>query len=113
MEALVYPIMNALLRTIQVSALALLLQGCTATEWAKSGADNATVQGDLNECREVALRRAPPPVIASGSADPRSDPARGFGGMSPASASNERHVAEQEEIRRCMLKRGYEMRRTS
>ena len=92
-----------------LAAIALLAHGCAQMQWSKPGADAATLARDQNECRGEALRRGPPPVTGVGSADARTDGSRP-GVMSPGQGSNERFVAENEEMRRCMLKRGYELK---
>lgn len=91
------------------AAIVLIVQGCTSMQWAKPGADAAAVARDQNDCRSAALRRANPTVAGSGSPDARTDGGRPAV-MAPAYGSNERFVAEHEEIRRCMLQRGYELR---
>ncbi len=92
-------------------AIALLAQGCAQMQWTKDGADAATVARDQNECRVQALRRAPPPVAGMGSPDARTGPGRPVV-MAPAS-SNERFVAEHEEMSRCMQQRGYALKPAS
>ena len=88
--------------------LATLVQGCSSNmQWTKPGADPSAVARDSEQCREVALRRATIPVAPAGSSEAMSD--RRTGGLSTSGGSNERFVAEQEEVRRCMLKRGYQL----
>ena len=78
-------------------------------QWTKPGADAAMVARDQDECRGQALGRANPPAVPAGSADARTDGIR-TGAMSQTAGSNERFVAEHEEIRRCMLRRGYQLK---
>jgi hypothetical protein len=92
------------------AALAILsAQGCSGLNWTKPGADANTISRDLDDCRAVALGRATPPVAPAGSSEATTDGGRP-GAMRPAAGSNERFVAEHEEVRRCMLKRGYELK---
>lgn len=91
-----------------VLAAAVLLQGCAQMQWTKPGADAATIARDQNECRSVALGRAAPTVAGRGGPDSRTDGGRSPV-MAPAQGSNERFVAENEEVRRCMLQRGYQL----
>src|SRR5687767_10290155 len=91
---------------------ALLAQGCAQMQWTKPGADAATIARDQDQCRAQALRRGAPPVAGVGSPDARTDGGRP-GVMAPAQGSNERFVAEHEEMRRCMLQRGYELKPAS
>ena len=90
-------------------AVALLANGCGQMQWSKPGADAAAIANDQDQCRSQALRRGPPPISGVGSADARSDGGRP-GVMAPVQGSNECFVAENEEMRRCMLQRGYELK---
>lgn len=91
------------------AVIALIAQGCTSLQWTKPGADAAAIARDQDDCRASALRRANPTIAGPGSPDARTDGGRPVV-MAPAHGSNERFVAEHEEVRRCMLKRGYELR---
>ena len=88
------------------AAIALTLAGCAEMQWARSGADTATVSRDLDACRAVALRSGAPPAVPAGSLEAASDSGRPRA-IQPAAGSNERFVAEQEAVRRCMVERGY------
>ena len=99
---------NALCAAI-LAAAALLMQGCAEMRWTKPGADAPAVARDQDECRVQALRRGPPPVAGVGNPDARTDGSRS-GGMTTAQGSNERFIAENEEMRRCMLQRGYQLK---
>ena len=94
-----------------LTAAALLAAGCAQMQWTKPGADAATIARDQDECRSQALR-ATPPVAGARSPDARSDGTRPPV-MAPAQGSNERFVAEHEEMRRCMLQRGYQLKPAS
>ena len=93
------------------AVIVLAAQGCASGQWVKPGADAATVSRDTEECRKLALRRATAPVAPAGSAAARTDGGR-VGALTPAVGSNERFVNEHEDIRRCMLGKGYELRRS-
>ena len=104
--------MKALQRAAAAAVIALIVQGCSSNmQWSKPGADAPMVARDQDECRAVALGANRPAAPAS-SPDARSDGMR-TGAMSQTAGSNERFVAEHEEIRRCMLRRGYQLRPTS
>ena len=91
-----------------LATVALLVNGCGQMQWVKPGADAAAIARDQDQCRSQALRRGAPPVSGVGSPDVRTDGGRP-GVMAPAQGSNERFVAENEEMRR-MLQRGYELK---
>lgn len=91
-----------------ILATALLAAGCAQMQWTKPGADAGAVTRDLNECRSIALGRAAPTVAGRAAPDTRSDGGRPPV-MAPAQGSNQRFVAEHEEVRRCMLQRGYQL----
>ena len=99
--------MKSALRAATLAAVALTA-GCAEMRWTKAGADAAAVARDQDECRAQALRRGPPPVAGVGSPDARTDGSRPAG-MTTAQGSNERFIAENEEMRRCMLQRGYQL----
>ena len=88
------------------AAIALLASGCATKNWTKPGADAATVSRDLDACRAGALGGAA--VAPSGSSEAITE--RGRPATQPTAGSNERFLAEHEAARRCMLKRGYELR---
>ena len=89
------------------AAVVLLAAGCAEMQWSRPGADAALVARDQDECRAQALQRAIPSVAARGTPDARTSmpgtPPQGQG-------SSDRFVAEHEEMRRCMLQRGYELK---
>ena len=95
-----------------LATIALLAQGCADMQWSKAGADAAMVARDQDECRAVALGRAGPPVAGRTSLEARTDGGRPPV-MTPAQGSNERFVAEHEEVRRCMIERGYTLKPAS
>ena len=95
---------------------ALLLGACAEMKWTKPGANAATVSRELDDCRATALRRgtAIQPAAAP-SAEPQLPIDRGAssaGNRSVAGSSNERFVAEHEQVRACMTERGYQLQRT-
>ena len=101
--------MKTPLHAAAFAAIAVFAHGCAELQWTKQGADAATIARDQDQCRAQALRRGPPPVSGVGSSDARTDGGRPIV-MAPAQGSNERFVAEHEEVRRCMLQRGYELK---
>lgn len=106
---LVYPIMIRILPTLAPALLATMLSGCADLQWTKPGADATAVSRDLDACRAVALNAAAAPVAPAGSTESVTDHGRPRA-MQPSAGSNERFVAEQETIRRCMASRGYALR---
>lgn len=98
-------------RTLAIlcAAVTILGAGCAGRHWTKPGADAAAISRDLDECRGAVLGRTVPQVAPSGSSEAITDRSRQTGLQSSA-GSNERFLAEHEEARRCMLKRGYELR---
>ena len=90
-------------------ALTSMLHACADLHWTKPGADAAAVSRDMDACRAMALKAAAAPVAPAGSTEAVTDHARPRA-MQPSAGSNERFVAEQEVIRRCMTHRGYALR---
>ena len=90
----------------------LLAAGCAQMQWNKPGADATMVARDQDECRAAAIGRAGPPVAGRTGLDARTDGGRPPV-MAPSQGSNERFVAEHEEMRRCMLERGYQLKPAS
>jgi hypothetical protein len=80
--------------------------------WAKPGADSAAVARDLDDCRASTLARAGPraPVVGTQQA-PMTD--RGPSPSRSASSANDRFIAEHEDVRVCMLRRGYQLQPAS
>jgi hypothetical protein len=103
--------MKSVLHACVLAALAVIASGCAEMQWTKPGADAAALARDQNECRAIALQRAAP-VAARGALDARTDAGRPPV-MAPAQGSNERFVAEHEEMRRCMIQRGYALKPAS
>ena len=91
---------------------ALIVGGCAEMRWTRSGADAAMVSRDIDDCRASALRRANAPVSTPGQSD-RTDGVGRPHIMTPSSGSDERFVAEHEEVSRCMHQRGYQLRPAS
>ncbi|HYC46611.1 MAG TPA: hypothetical protein VED01_14150 [Burkholderiales bacterium] len=102
--------MKRLLAHGVTAALVLIVQGCASGQWTKPGADAAMVNREMEECRKLALSRATAPVAPAGSPAARTDGGR-VGALTPAVGSNERFVNEHEDIRRCMIQRGYALQR--
>ncbi len=90
-------------------AVTIVGAGCAGGHWVKPGADAAAVSRDLYDCRAASLGRAGSPVAPTGSSEAVTDRGRPAV-MQPSAGSNERFLAEHEETRRCMAKRGYELR---
>jgi hypothetical protein len=90
-------------------ALTLIATGCANRQWTRPGADAAAISRDLDDCRASSLGRAGSPVAPTGSSEAVTDRGRPAV-MQPSAGSNERFLAEHEETRRCMAKRGYELR---
>ena len=102
-------------RALSAALIGLVLAptGCAELRWSKSGADAALVSRDLDECRSAALRGANAPISTPGQVDGRSDGVGRPGVMTPAAGSNERFIAEHEDLSRCMRRRGYELKPAS
>lgn len=98
--------MIRILPTLAPALLATMLSGCADLQWTKPGADATAVSRDLDACRAVALQSAGAPVAPARSTEAVTDRGRP-GSMQTTAGSNERFVAEQETIRRCMSSRGY------
>src|SRR5687767_7361203 len=101
------------MKSLPVIALcALLLAACAEMRWSKPGADQAAVSRDLDECRGNALRRAAPLGPGAPTADPQVPVDRAAtpaGNRSATGSSNERFIAEHENVRVCMTGRGYQL----
>jgi hypothetical protein len=100
--------MNAATLALAV-ALVSALGGCAGDRrWSKPGADAQSVSRDLDDCRGNALRHASP----QGAGVPTPDgnvlsPGATTMSTRQAGSSNERFIAEHEDVRLCMLRRGY------
>lgn len=89
-----------------------LAAGCAGSQWAKTGADATTVARDQDECREEALARGMPrgtPAMTSQGIGRSSGSLAGH----PATSGNTRVIEEHEDVRHCMLRRGYRLERTN
>jgi hypothetical protein len=95
-------------------AAMLVAGGCAEMRWTKQGADAAAVSRDLDECRASSLARAGPRGAAIPSQDPQMID-RGASPMAtrPPGTSNERFIAEHEDVRVCMVRRGYQLQPAS
>ena len=103
--------MKSVFHACVLAAFAALASGCAEMQWSKPGADAGALARDQNECRAIALQRSAP-IAARGTLDARTDGGRAPV-MAPAQGSNERFVAEHEEMRRCMIQRGYQLKPSS
>lgn len=109
-SVIVYPMMKTLNLAALVAASTLLFSACAEMRWAKTGADAPTVARDLNECRAGALTGGGPraPGIATQDAQ-MIDRGASPSAARPAGTSNDRFIAEHEDVRVCMLRRGYQL----
>lgn len=103
--------MTTLLRTSTL-ILCVALAACAEMRWSRPDADAAQVSRDLDACRGAALQRPAPRGAAIREADTQSAIER-RSGMQPAGTSDDRFIAEHEEVRVCMLQRGYQLRPAS
>jgi hypothetical protein len=92
--------------------LAVFLGACADLHWSKPGADAAQVSRDLEACRGSALQRSIPraPAVTSGDTTGTGERGISVSGARPGGSSDERFIAEHEEIRTCMLRLGYQLR---
>jgi hypothetical protein len=90
--------------------LCVAFAACAEVRWSRPDADAAQVSRDLDACRGTALQRPAPPGAAI--RDSQSGIER-LSGLQPAGTSDNRFIAEHEEVRVCMLKRGYQLRPAS
>jgi hypothetical protein len=106
------------MKTLNLAAVlavpTLIFGGCAEMRWAKPGADTAAVSRDLDDCRASALTRTGPRAPGVGTQDAQMT----GGGASPtsgrpASNANDRFIAEHEDVRMCMLRRGYQLQPAS
>jgi hypothetical protein len=94
-----------------VLGVCTLLGACAQVQWTKAGASPDAVARDLDECREVAMRQSPPACLAPALTQ-GVNPAFGpMPGSPAASESSTRFVEEQQDVRQCMVKRGYTLQR--
>jgi hypothetical protein len=100
------------LATVVVAAM--LVTGCAEMRWTKPGADAAAAARDLEECRASALARTGPrsPVVVSQDAQ-MVDRGGSPTATRPAGTSNDRFMAEHEDVRVCMVRRGYQLQPAS
>ena len=98
-------------RPLLAAAGLALIAACAGPQWTKPGADASVISRDVDECRGVALKRASPAAAPSTSTEATTDRGRSGTPMSISAGSNERYIDEREEVHRCMLTRGYQLRR--
>ena len=100
--------MNTLLR-IGVLGLCIAFGACAEMRWTRPGADANQASRDLDACRGAALQRSGP---RGADVEMRSAVERGTSAASarPAGTAEDRFIAEHEEVRTCMLQRGYQLR---
>src|SRR5687768_11558520 len=103
--------MTTLLR-IGVLVTCLAVGACAEMRWSKPGVDANQASRDLDACRGAALQRSGPRGAGTAGADMQSAVERGTSasGTRPAGTSDDRFIAEHEEVRVCMLQRGYQLR---
>ena len=85
---------------------------CAEMRWTKPGADANQAARDLDACRGAALQRSGPRGAGAAGADVQSTIERGTSGsgVRPAGTADDRFIAEHEDVRTCMLQRGYQLR---
>ena len=95
-----------------VLVLCIAFGACAEMRWTKPGADANQASRDLDACRGAALQRSGPRGAGAAGPDMQSTVERGTSasGARPAGAADDRFIAEHEEVRACMLKRGYQLR---
>src|SRR4051812_18018123 len=86
-------------------ALSLSVAACADMDWTRPGADKAAVSQDLDACRGIALGRSQPanPIRPEDTVSRSQAPTR------PAGSSNERFIAQHEDVSRCMSGKGYRL----
>jgi hypothetical protein len=103
--------MDTISPALAAAVLMSALGGCAGDmRWTKPGADGVAVSRDLDDCRGNALRDATPQGPGVPSHDgPMLD--RGGTTMSTrqSGTSNDRFIAEHEDVRLCMVRRGYQL----
>ena len=106
--------MATLLRT-GVLGLCIAFSACAEMRWTKPGTDANQASRDLDACRGEALQRSGPREAGPFGPDRQFTVERGTGasGARPAGTSDERFIADHEEVRVCMLRRGYQLRPAS
>ena len=103
--------MKTLLRTGML-VLCIAFGACAEMRWTKPGTDANQASRDLDACRGAALQRSGPRGAGAAGADMQSTIERGTSpsGARPAGTSDDRFIAEHEDVRTCMLQRGYQLR---
>ena len=106
--------MNNKLPFATLVAAMLVAAGCAEMRWTKPGADTAAVARDLDDCRASALARSGPRAAPIPSQDPQvMDRGATPTATRSAGTSNDRFIAEHEEVRVCMQRRGYQLQPAS
>jgi len=103
--------MTTLLR-ISLLVICIASGACAEMRWTRPGADANQASRDLDACRGAALQRSGPRGAGAAGADMQNSIERGTSasGTRPAGTSDDRFIAEHEEVRVCMLQRGYQLR---
>ena len=103
--------MKTLLRS-GVLVLCIAFGACAEMRWTKPGADANQASRELDACRGAALQRSGPRGAGAASPNMQSIVERGTSasGARPAGTSDDRFIAEHEDVRTCMLQRGYQLR---
>lgn len=112
-EEMEYSFAMKTLSSIALATASVFSSGCAETHWTKPGADAALVSRDFEECREDALRRAIPAGVAASASQSMSPGAGPMAGSPAGGTSGTRFVQEQEDVRECMLRRGYRLQPSS
>ncbi|HUP95647.1 MAG TPA: hypothetical protein VM164_12120 [Burkholderiales bacterium] len=104
--------MKTILRT-GVLVMCIAFSACAEMRWTKPGADVNQASRDLDACRGAALQRSGPRGVgAAAGAEMQGTIERGTIAPSTRAAgtSDDRFIADHEEVRTCMLQRGYQLR---
>lgn len=102
--------MNSITR-IALAMLVLLAAGCGSVQWRKPGATDADVARDLASCRNAARQQSFEEMHARAATRPfgRDYDALGHDTLAPRmSDEGDRAMIEQNLVRNCMARLGYE-----
>ncbi len=100
------------MRFALLSLAALLAAGCAEMEWHKAGVDEATLERDADECRQVGRLQASRQALPPGYDAPRIvgvDAQNRPIVSTPGRVDTDRFMAEHDITRQCMAQRGYEL----
>ena len=90
---------------------AALAAGCAEVSWHKPGTDSATLEKDLQQCRQSAQLEARREALPRSIAPPMitTDPQGRAFVVQPTAQDSERFLLEQDLTRVCMRDKGYEL----